>query len=42
MLSARDDINKKRRNWGQLDGQNEIDRTNEYTYNNITMYTAHG
>ena len=30
--SAGDDItNKKKRTWGPLDRQNEIDRTNEYT-----------
>ena len=31
-------INKKE-NWGPLDRQDEIDRRNEYTYNNITMIT---
>ena len=43
--SARDDITNffffLRRNWGQLDGQNERDRTNEYTYNKITMITMY-
>ena len=33
--SAGDDITNKKnfKNWGPLDRQNEIDRTNEYTYN---------
>ena len=39
--SAGDDMTNqyKRRNWGPLDGHNEIGRTNEYTYNNITIIT---
>ena len=41
--SARYDIT--RRNRGQLDGHHKIDRTDEYTYNKLTMvtiYNAHG
>ena len=41
--SVGDDITNKlkKRNWGPLDRHNEIDRTNEYTYNNITMITMY-